>query len=1109
MERLRKDKPLQDRAVAAELLRTSVAELPSPVVAEIWHVAQDLVDDDHSMEARQAGFKLMTACLKALNEPTALDRLRYYRTIAQHEKIEDFDDQLQAMLVLTSGGRNLSSFEREIGGLLSKWLKVLFQEAGRARKLRQREGGSADTVSGVEFCLKELFKFVTDIIKFNFQTFEEREISQLLADILLISRKTTNKKDIECAITFIETLITYGYIPPDSLRPCIEILCGTYSTIRDLADDTWSAVSNLCKSHMAHKCVLTLLEISRKSKRSSSAPNTNTLRGAVWFLEKLLSENGENGLPKLQFSVVMSAFKDTLARDLPRLDMSVCGAIGRVLARPDIVSQISFDEWAIPLEVLAHVSRRTTERADGVSLARLGIKNVPKVKPQDKEVNAAISQTLFTIINQLEEACRQPDFTQVEGVVQFFLDVNGHIPDSAAEFVLNYYASEHLCYPSCGEWLENSRRLVDVFFRTRKRPSDLRVQVLSLIKDVYQTIREVCEESLLYELVFVVFDDFRTETDLRVLEALVEIIVDVAADSNLEMFHQLVGILAEYLRLDQDSGLSHGGVLSDIDRSSLRPSLDGAHRSHGSLVNIVVRGLVKMFIRNMNTDALKAVPVYEELVKIAGSVECADGARLTAMKLLFRLRADSENRVFLTDSTESDYLAGVLNRTHEGAEPLSALSSPRDDDSSSSHSNRSNSVSQTLSLRHSSSRGLLERHDKNKRRVPLWSYPEARPLPDTPERVASPVLQTFYDPTSDSPPQEGPTLDPKFCMRVACWFEQLIPIIQRGCDWEIYSYVLCHLPSQLANRTMFRNCNAHVTFLRSLVCEQLHTNRLPDTDLPSDVKRADIAVSLIHLLTVLISYRQHFTKNETEGIVKAFQLGLHSWNRTAKPCIHALALCCYELPGSTSKFLSGILTKLSQIITSPVVSVHILEFLSALAKLPSLYSNFTEPDFRNIFGIAFRYIQHAKETATQRSSFHARAASREAHDQSPAEQSDLPQYVLTLAYNVLTTWFLSLRLSERPKYVSWIVRGLVLHDHSNHLDEQSEACIDILQRFTYSKRDPKPPNKLKSPGIVTKNWVNGMTILSIQMQPESGVSRITIRRPVSLLCWESVFRSTY
>ncbi|KAA8913092.1 hypothetical protein FN846DRAFT_886779 [Sphaerosporella brunnea] len=1096
LERLRRERPIQDRVLAAEILRSNVGDFPSQVVAEIWHIAQDLVRDEYPAEARQAGFKLLTACLRALNEPSALDRLRYYRTIAQHDNMEDFDDQLQAMIVLTSGGRNLSSFEREIGGLLSKWLRVLFSEAGRARQIRKREGGSSETVSGAEFCLKELFKFVTDIIKFNFGTFEEREITKLLSDVLSISRKTTNKKDIECSITFIETLITYGYIPPDALRPCIEILCGTYSTIRDLADDTWNAVSNLCKSHMAHKCILTLLDITRKPHRKSAPPNTNTLRGALWFLEKLLLENGENGLPKVQFSIVMTAFRDALSRDSPRLDMTICAAMGRILARPDILLQISFDEWAIPLEVLVHVSRRTTERADGVSLQRLGVKNVPKIRPQDKEVNTAISQTLFQIINQLEEACRQPDFLQTEGAVEFFLQVYGHIPDSTAEFVLNYYSSEHLCYPSCAEWLENSQRLVDIFFRTRKRPSELRVQVLSLIKDVYWTIREVCEESLLHKLVLVALEDFRTETDPRVLEALVRMIVDVAADSNMEMFDQLVTILVDYLRLDEPTAISPsgGGGATEADRMP-PPRPPGISGVQGSLANIVLLGLVKMFIRNMNMNALKGVRLYEEIVKIAGNTECSEDARLTAMKLLFRLRADSEHRIFLTDNTESDYLAGVLNRTVTTLDDSEASTHLRDDDTASSRSNRSSSVTQSALFR-TSTRTASERHEKGKRRISLWGYPESRPLPETPARESSPVLQTFYEPREDFPAREGPTLNPKTAIRVSRWIEQVIPIIQQGCDWEIYSYVLCHLPSQLANKTMFRNCKAHITLLRTCVCDQLHTNRLPDTDLPSDVKRADIAVSLLHMLTVLVSYREHFAKTETEGIVKAFQLGLHSWNRTAKPCIHALALCCYELPGSTSKFLSGILTKLSQIITSPVVSVHILEFLSALAKLPSLYSNFTEPDFRNIFGIAFRYIQHAKETASQRSTSHARAASRDApQENSSTEQSDLPQYVLTLAYNVLTTWFLSLRLSERPKYVSWIIRGLVLHDQSNHLDEQSEACIDMLQRFTYSKRDLKPPGKLTSPGIVTKNWVNGMTILTIQMHPESGVSRIIIRRP--------------
>lgn len=1105
VEKLRRDRTLAERVGAAETLRTVIADYPVSMISEIWLSAQDLADDRNPVEARQGALQLLLVCIQHHTEATALDRLRYYRAIAQHNNVHDSYDLLQALTALTKGGRDLSSFEREIVGLLRKWLKHWFPEAMRARAARRRDGGSAAGTSGEEFCLIELFKFITDIVKFNFQTFGESEINDILTDVLGICRKTTIKSTLKCSITFMEALITYGYIPLSSLKPCVEVLCGCYALIGDLAEPTWSAMNNLCRSHMAHKCILALLDILHKpARRPSQSHNSNTLRGAVWFLEKLVNADEEDGLPATPISMVMPAFRDSLAASSPRLELELCRAISSIFAKKDIVSDISFDEWAIPLEILTWCSRRATERADGTPLEMLGVKNVPPQPrdPADKDINVALSQTLFDVINRLVEACQRLDFSQQEEVMEFFLTVHGHIPDFVAEMVIGYYASEHLCYPSCTEWLENSQRLLDVFFRTRARPAEMRVQVLSLIKDVYETIREVSEESLLHELIMVVFEDIQTEQDPRVLEALIKITVDVAGDSNLGMFNRLVDILMEYMGLEgpgsaQMSDTSSENVVAENIPLPLSRTVSGVPvvSAHGSLVNIVTRGLVRMFIRNMSKNAAKTVRLYEELIRISGTSSCEADARLTAMRLLFRLRTDSDHGVIIVEHTESDYLAGILNRIEKPAEELEVagitLSAKSEDESSSSRSHRSNSISQG-----SFSRGRQMEKPVPARKAPLWSYPEPSPLPEKPDYNASSVLTTFYDPPQDSPPQEGPSQDPMTGIKVSHWLETIIPIIQQGCDWEIYSYVLVHLPSQLANKTAFRNCRAHICLLRSYVCDQLHHNKFPTPVLP--IKKADIAVALIHLLTVLISFREHFGKNEEEGIVKAFQLGLHSWTRTAKPCIHALSVCCYELPRSTSKFLSGILTKLSQIITSPVVSVHILEFLSALAKNSSLYSNFTEPDFRNIFGIAFRYIQHAKETAnqmSQRSSYQSPKSALEV----PPEQPDLPQYVLTLAYNVLTTWYLSLRLADRPKYVAWITRGLVVHDHSNQIDEQSEACIDMLQRFTYSQYDLPPPPKLdpKAPNMITRNWLNGMSILTVQTATDTGVSRIVVRKPVS------------
>ncbi|KAG0641715.1 hypothetical protein HOY80DRAFT_1038654 [Tuber brumale] len=1104
VDKLRANNSLNDRISAAEALRTIVADYPASAVTEIWTNAQDLTNEENPPEARQAAFKLLTACIKQY-EPSALDRIKLYRTVALHSYPEDFFHQLQALIALTNGGRDLSTFQRYIGGLLSRWLRTWFKESTTIRQTRKRDRATSEILSNEEFCLKELFQFTTDIIKFNFKSFEEREVNQLLTDVLSICRKTTSKKDIECSIAFIETLIAYGYIPRPALKPCIEVLCGAYATLRDLTDATWNAVSNLCKSYMAHNSILVLREIlEAPAKNPPGSSNTNTLRGAVWFLEKLLIANETDGLPSVQFTVVMSAFQSALSADSMRLELEISRAIAAILGSKDVVSQIAFDEWPVPLSILVHCSRRATRLMHGPT--REGLESDDTPYPYENDgVGAAISHALTQIITQLEAACLNPEFEQTEEVMGFFTRVHSHLPNSAAELVINYYSTEHLCYPSCGEWLDNCRQLLNAFFRTRTRPPSMRISVLHLIKGVYETIRDVCEDEVLHALVVSVFEDFQSERDPKVLDALIKTVVDLSGHASMKLFAILLALLIEYIGLDgglpdlpppgQGSGAS--------TKSSIYPAAN-SRSSQGPQTNIVTRGLVRIFIKNMNTNAAKSVLVYEQLVRISGSVDLDPSARLTAMRLLFRLRADSENAIFIMENPGSDHLASVLHRVTKVADETASIASRGDgESSSSSRSNRSNSVSQTPLLLRNSSRHAAERHDRPKRVPQIWSYPEPKALPDKPMHLASPVLVTFYDPPLDSPTREGPSLDPRLCIRMSLWMEKVIPIIQQGCDWEIYSYVLVHLSSQLSNKTAFRNCKAHIKMLRSYVCDQLHTNRIPNTDLPPEVKKADIAVVLINLLTTLISYKQHFAKNETEGIVKAFQLGLHSWQRTAKPCIHALSICCYELPGSTSKFLPGILTKLSQIITSSAVSVHILEFLSALAKLPKLYSNFTEPDFRNIFGIAFRYIQHTKETTVQQQLTKATPASRPGQGQAnhadliaQIEQPDLPQYVLTLAYNVLTTWFLSLRLPERRKYVSWITRGLVLHDQSNTVDEQSQACIDMLQRFTFSDIDLKPPNKIETQtsGIVTKNWLHSYSILSIQTAPDSGISRVVVRR---------------
>lgn len=1121
---LKAGSPMPDRIAAAAQFRSIVADYALSSVTEIWLAARDMLDPHNPPDARQAALKLMTACIKQ-SEPSSLDRLHYYKILSSHPCLEDFDDQLLALIALTNNGKNVTSFDKDILGLLAKWIRIWFKEAGQALQTRKRENGSSAGGSAGEANFLQLMKFVTDIVKFNHSAFEERQVNALLSEILSVCKRTIRKEDIRFALTFIDTLITYGYIPRQTLTQCIEVLCGAYTSVKELADSTWSAVANLCRSYMAHNTILVLRAILEAPSKKSSRAN-NSLRGAVYFLERLLMANEADGLPAIQFSAVMLSFRAVLSANNARLDVDVVKAICSAFHSEEVMSHVTFDEWAVPLDVLAQCSKRTMESADG---SKTGTSSIPSrdvarpvsVNSRDKDnIGSAISASLLQMIVLLEGHCiAHKDPTLIEIVVDFFVRVHGHLPDSSADMVIDYYATEHLCYPSCAEWMANMQRLLDMFFRSKMRPARLRISILTLVKDVYETIKDVCDEKELHSMVLSIFDDIKEETDGKVLDALVRIAVDVAGDGSKVLFEKIIHILADFIPsqvqckdLAQHTKDQAQHTRTPLDTQS-GPVFSQTH-PYGSQLNIITTGLVSIFIRNMHTSAQKAARVFIEVVKVAGCVTADEDARLTAMRLLFRIRSDAENAILLVESTESESMAVFLGRlvkpSGEKEVKEAAPIGHKEVESTHSRLNRSTSISQPSLAFRAPSRSTIEKSDKWLGAA-LWTYPEKRPLPEHFTEESSPVLVTYKDPpyaaeqVNADAPQWKPLLKEN-CVRMSLWMEQIIiPIIQKGTSWEIYSYVLVNLASQLSNKTVFRNCIPHIKLLRAVICDQLHTNKIPNTNLPAELRKADIAVVLIHLLTTLICYHEDFARNEQEAIVKAFQLGLHSWQRTAKPCIHALSVCCYELPMPTSKFLTGILTKLSQIITSAAVSVHILEFLSALARLPSLYANFTEPDFRNVFGIAFRYIQHTKETTAQqnqRPNYLGRVQSSQ--DTQHPEQSQLPQYVLTLAYNVLTTWFLSLRLSERYKYVPWITRGLVLGDNTNskdYIDEQSQACIDMLQRFTYSdaeaQRSAVRTNFQDSPYIQTRNWLNGMSIISVRMDTITGDSELTVRKPVS------------
>ena len=275
---------------------------------------------------------------------------------------------------------------------------------------------------------------------------------------------------------------------------------------------------------------------------------------------------------------------------------------------------------------------------------------------------------------------------------------------------------------------------------------------------------------------------------------------------------------------------------------------------------------------------------------------------------------------------------------------------------------------------------------------------------------------------------------------------------------------------------------------------------------------------------MLVSYHVDFTKLEEDEIVRTFLMGVGA-DRAAKCCIHALSICCHEMPASTSKALVTILQKMSTIITQSHVAVHILEFLACLARLPNLYVNFREEEYRTVFMMCFRYLQYVrdqplKDNINRNSGSQGRNSGlpsdnqRSLVDTSVAESNfqpntsdELPQYVYALAYHVIIFWFLSLKLNDRAAQVSWITKNLISPDAAGKekIDEQAQVTLDFMQRVAYadvdeSEADPAFTSE-RFGVILKKRWVIGQSVVTIEQATRGGWAQITKRQASGTSCY--------
>lgn len=1149
-----------DRAAAIKRICDILDEYPVRNVLGLWATASDLLLPEQSADAADVGYQLLQSCV-SLSGLSAVERNVFFGAANLRQDDARFHLRLAIISTLTNGGRNVEACE----SLLAPFILTSFDTCFHANRNALATARRTHPKKAVEHPLREsenmalLFQYTTDLLKFNSKVFGEDDLELLLGKTMAICQGTTQRADIENSIRLFDTVITYVHVPSASLQPCLEVLCSIHRQLEDLQEQTWNTLSNLFKSHVGQAAVSallhTLLDGANRMSRKYSV-----YRAAVQVLQLLLLEDGHDNLPKVPLSLLFPALKASIKDEHKTQEGFVIGLIAAILTEDRMRNLLlSEGDWSDLIDIVRTCAGRDDDRDAaldpamaeklagekamsagtgshnaGNSAAALSVTStageteadllpdidaVPAPASRNDIARRSSDDNISKILVGLNAISKDVDFVHRIAIMDFFMGHYDRLTDSCAEDTINYHVEARTFHPSNANWLEACRLVVAGILKDATRPRSLRIKTVQIMRETYNTIESICPSDNVLQCSALLLNNIEAEQDVEVLYELVDFAVDVADRASFASFPDIVDLLKRRLHRSRLYSPPPTATASAWGFPTVQyRSIDSPR---GSPCNVIASAFVRLFTRSVTSCARKTRMLYEVLRYVAGSDICESDARLSALKLLFRLRADSNHALIVNSSSEGESIAAVLCRTEETAMPMekieeSSIDHGRSEEHGSWRDHRKASSSSPhsslnrYSVRHASASGRM-----SKPIPPLWMYPGPSGLPEEPSPQSSRVVFAHID--QEEYPLDEDILD----MEITLWLELVISLMQKAPDWEIYSYVLVHLGPQLSNQALVRSCVPQLKMLRNVVCEQIRGSTFREPPSYTLLKKADVAVCMFHILTMLISYHDYYEKSEEDDVVKAFLHGIGQWDRTSVWCIHALTVCCHEMPLSMSKSLDNIVQKMSQIITKPSTAIHILEFLASLARMPELYKNFREEDFKMVFGVSFNYLRHVRD---QRERAAAATASHNNHRslrhggapydfaaspdlssirKAKTVEDDLPGYVYSLAYHIITFWFMCLRMEERPKYIPWITKNIQYTDNAGRyvLEEQGHVIVDLMNNVAYSDRDEtaRDPD-FAQPGdgeVWKKTWIVGHSLVTIETAARSGASLITSRRPCS------------
>ena len=1077
---LHNGRPLNNRIMAIKAASAEIKFHSVDTLRAILAAAEDLTAEAAPFEARKAGFFLLTACAShsGLDIP---DRLRLFTTMTIPFLAHNSALQIMALRQLTHEGRQLTPFGASFIPYLNSRIETVFDNTMRARAAskKQKSRRSADPI-GEEITLESLLSLVADTICNNPNAFEDDQLVLLVHNLVRISRKTTVDVDLHATVEIIRAITEASQIPASTLEICIEVLSAVSCTVESI--HTWPCFRNLLKSRDQAETLDTLLGILLEPGERSP----KVVRGALFIVDRIVSSDGKDGLPFVPIPALAYALRATsLFNSI--LELECLDVVESLLNGSEIADRFLKEDWKFLQDMLDDfVDNRRTQASrekqilpSKVTSASPLYKFISSIPTNTKKVSDDIAKALSHITSVLSTLWASLDTNRRKLLVNILLNVGLYVDIPDLGLAIDYMMAERLLIPPDENWDSHLSMLVNIVLLDSAKADSNRCRVLYIMKEVRSSLREK-QQNILYDkdLVLHILNYMKNEDNLPIVNALADYSADFAWDADFEVFEAVLTTLKRLLLVQDTSSKME--------------------------TNQTISCSVRMFLQCLPYSAFKTVKIYQMLVNTASNMNISTYTRLAAMKLLTRLRCDAENAVKVVSLPDSQCLAVTLCRTETSAYPQPTVNRMSNDDPHGVRLGRTSTIDQTNQGRsRSTTRSGHAADHLTKPTPPLWMYPGSKALPEEPPADVSQLVHANW-----ARDRDGPVLE------IDLWLDAMLDMIENENDWEIYSYILVHLPSQLSNLQLFMDGVPHLIKLQDFLLSALGRGSFRDPPTSTGVKKGDVALCMFQALTILIGYREHFGRVRMDKTVHVFLEGISKWDRATKCCVHGLAVCCYEIPSSISAYLPHIISKMSKIITQSHLAVDILEFLGSLARLPHACRNIADDSLRAIFGICISYIDYSREQRQRpggppgyRASVSSpRYSGTSGELRTPSEtgrtaevHKDLPEYVFALAYHVMTIWFLSIDIKERAKHVGWIAKRLTWKDDFGNemMEEQSQVTLDMMHRTAYldlGETISSSEFSDKDGPILKQTWLVGMSVMTLETATASGLTQITKRQ---------------